>query len=289
MAAANPSLRKRPQGATPPPPPLAYPSKSAPSSPAPLSPKLLILIVGTVLALLQTAFLLSRSQSSRAPVERQKSYSASAGVLSGASVASHGPEAETLWLAVLGHVFDVSAGRANYGPDGGYSGFVGRDGSRAFATGQFDDAGLVPGLDGLSEQQVVDVWGWKEFYEGEAKYPFVGRVEGEYFDAEGQKTGVWERIETVVRERKVSDGRVEREEKAYPLCDAERIGKEGRVWCKEGLPRLLTYVTARGVESKRCACVTERKWREPEGIEIEAKGRMELYIGCGEEESSCET
>ena len=37
-----------------------------------------------------------------------------------------------IYLAVAGDVYDVSDGRAHYGPDGGYGGFSGRDATRFF-------------------------------------------------------------------------------------------------------------------------------------------------------------
>jgi hypothetical protein len=39
--------------------------------------------------------------------------------------------------SIVGHVFDVSNGRGFYGPGGGYDFFAFRDGSRAYATGDF--------------------------------------------------------------------------------------------------------------------------------------------------------
>jgi len=39
-------------------------------------------------------------------------------------------------------VFDVTKGRKHYGPGGGYSFFSGRDGSRAFVSGDFTEEGV---------------------------------------------------------------------------------------------------------------------------------------------------
>jgi hypothetical protein len=44
----------------------------------------------------------------------------------------------------------VSKGSSYYGPGGGYAFFSGKDGSRAFVTGQFDEEGLVENVEGLS-------------------------------------------------------------------------------------------------------------------------------------------
>ena len=53
------------------------------------------------------------------------------------------------YLALLGQVFDVSKGAQHYGPGGGYAFFSGRDASRAFVTGKFDEEGLTDDVMGL--------------------------------------------------------------------------------------------------------------------------------------------
>jgi hypothetical protein len=51
-----------------------------------------------------------------------------------------------LLLAILGDVFDVSAGAQHYGPGASYECFVGRDASKAFVSGQFEGEGLTDDL-----------------------------------------------------------------------------------------------------------------------------------------------
>ncbi len=46
-------------------------------------------------------------------------------------------DSAVLRLALLGEVFDVTAGRRHYGADGDYKFFAGIDGSRAFVTGVY--------------------------------------------------------------------------------------------------------------------------------------------------------
>jgi hypothetical protein len=60
-----------------------------------------------------------------------------------------------LLLAVLGEVFDVSQGARHYAPGRSYAFFTGRDASRAFATGDFSEAGLIDDLDGLPPSEVM--------------------------------------------------------------------------------------------------------------------------------------
>ena len=47
-----------------------------------------------------------------------------------------GTRGRGIYLAVLGEVYDVSAGRKHYGADGAYAHFAGRDASRSFITGK---------------------------------------------------------------------------------------------------------------------------------------------------------
>ena len=67
-----------------------------------------------------------------------------------AELARHGAEVvnatrdRTLWLSICGQVFDVTAGARHYGSGGGYAFFTGRDGTRAFVTGEFNEAGPRP-------------------------------------------------------------------------------------------------------------------------------------------------
>ena len=44
----------------------------------------------------------------------------------------------------------MSKGASYYGPGGGYAFFSGKDGSRAFVSGQFDAEGLVEDVSGLA-------------------------------------------------------------------------------------------------------------------------------------------
>lgn len=71
------------------------------------------------------------------------------------SIAGKGP-----FLAIIGEVFDVSNKAETYGPEGGYSFFSGKDGSRAFVTGEFNDAGLIDDIEGLSHQDYLGLQEW---------------------------------------------------------------------------------------------------------------------------------
>ena len=73
-----------------------------------------------------------------------------------------------LYLSILGQVYDVSSGRKNYGKDGGYSFFTGRDATRAYITGDFTND-LNSNLEGLKPEQFVEIVTWVKFYRGQYK------------------------------------------------------------------------------------------------------------------------
>ena len=83
-----------------------------------------------------------------------------------------------MWLKVRGQegVLSLSlllAGSQYYGPGGGYSFFAGRDASRAFVTGQFEEAGLVARVEGLSSSDYLGLEEWATFYEKEQPINYV--------------------------------------------------------------------------------------------------------------------
>jgi cytochrome b involved in lipid metabolism len=66
-------------------------------------------------------------------------------------------------LAVLGSVFDVTAGRRHYGPGNPYNVFAGRDASRAFVTGKFSQD-LNDDLKDFTAEQFAEAVKWRDFY-----------------------------------------------------------------------------------------------------------------------------
>ena len=60
-----------------------------------------------------------------------------------------------IYLSVNGNVFDVTEGRRFYGPGKSYGFFAGKDASRAFVTGCFQDPShLSPDIRGFSKEQM---------------------------------------------------------------------------------------------------------------------------------------
>lgn len=89
----------------------------------------------------------------------------------------NGEEGSPLYLAIMGRIYDVSAGKAFYGPGRSYHHYVAKDATRSFATGCTQAECLVPSLVGLSESQKREARKWLELYEYHDKYKFIGMVE----------------------------------------------------------------------------------------------------------------
>ncbi|KAG9002181.1 hypothetical protein FRB94_013200 [Tulasnella sp. JGI-2019a] len=72
----------------------------------------------------------------------------------------NGANGGPIWLAIKGHVFDVSSKPDMYGPGGGYSVFAGKDGSKGLGLGSLKPEDAVPddGALGPAEQKVLDDW-----------------------------------------------------------------------------------------------------------------------------------
>jgi len=86
-------------------------------------------------------------------------------------------------LSILGEVFDVSKGVQHYGPGKGYNFFTGKDGTRAFITGEFNKEGLIPEVKGLTPSQMLGIEDWLSFYRKD--YNPAGVLIGHFYDEQG--------------------------------------------------------------------------------------------------------
>ncbi|KAI0065213.1 cytochrome b5 [Artomyces pyxidatus] len=83
-------------------------------------------------------------------------------------------------LAIAGTVFDVTAGRSFYGPEGMYGNFAGRDASRGMAKQSFDIEMLTPidqpldKLEDLTPDEIENMKGWIEHFSN--KYIICGQL-----------------------------------------------------------------------------------------------------------------
>lgn len=192
-----------------------------------------------------------------------------------------GNSSTMIYLAVLGEVYDVSEGSAYYGPGQGYSCFAGRDGSRAFVTGNFTREGARADLDGLTPEEVAGVIHWRDFYRKEEKYVYVGKLIGLYYDENGNpRAEVHESVEKRLNLHKNMEATKKVLESRFPKCSSKWTQKQGKsIWCEDGrVPRKFTDSFG---SRTRCACV-----RPEEEIESEI-GKFVLYSNCGPKDSKC--
>ncbi|ETN67832.1 hypothetical protein AND_000342 [Anopheles darlingi] len=140
----------------------------------------------------------------------------------------NGVTSESLYLVILGHVYDVTKGAKHYGPGESYHMFVGHDASRSFVTGEFERySDELSDVSGLTDAELQQLLTWKEFYD--KTYPYLGKATGRYFDGIGQETEylrlVRARVEKAAAQA-ANDG------PKYPSCNVEwKVEIGTRVWC----------------------------------------------------------
>ncbi|XP_067649512.1 neuferricin-like [Haliotis asinina] len=211
-----------------------------------------------------------------------------------------GKDGSDIYLAVLGKVYDVTKGKKHYGPDGGYHGFAGRDGTRAFITGQFNEEGLVEDIKGLKLPDLLGLDGWQTFYEKD--YKCIGKVEGEFYDWNGQPTENLKYYQEQLKLAKENQKKTEAETRRFPPCNSQWAQDTGTVlWCTNqsggierdwvGVPREFHEP---GRQHMRCACVrtTGPPSDDPDLKDHKNRGdldnpRFKVYAGCDPKAESC--
>ena len=92
----------------------------------------------------------------------------------------NGHDDEKVYLAIKGNIFDVSKGRAFYGPGGPYENFAGRDASRGLAKNSFKEDMVrdwdqpIDELDDLTEKEHKALDEWDAYFN--KKYTCVGHL-----------------------------------------------------------------------------------------------------------------
>lgn len=99
----------------------------------------------------------------------------------------------------------MTQGAEYYGEGAPYRVFVGRDGSAAFVTGNFTPAAAegTP-VSSLTPHQMGSISSWRDFYAKEDKYPFVGVLEGVFYDKEGNPTADLESVRVAAAEAQIA-------------------------------------------------------------------------------------
>ncbi|KAM6242155.1 neuferricin isoform 1-T1 [Porphyrio hochstetteri] len=198
-----------------------------------------------------------------------------------------------LYLAVLGRVFDVERGRRHYGPGGPYSGLAGRDATRAFATGDFTQAGLVDDVSALSPGEMLAIQSWFTFYCD--NYDPVGKLVGRFYDENGAPTEALRQAEAAMEEALKLKAENEQRKQQFPPCNSEWSSAKGsRFWCSRqsggvnrdwaGVPRKLYQP---GSRRSHCVCVrtTGPPWDQQGSSQHSNRGdldepHLEEYDGC---------
>jgi cytochrome b involved in lipid metabolism len=99
----------------------------------------------------------------------------------------------TIWLSILGRVYDVtSGGPSYYGPKGSYNFYSGRDASPCFHTGQNNEEGASAPLETWDDDKhLMSVYDWSLFYEKHDVYTFIGvLINSKYYNEEGEETDI---------------------------------------------------------------------------------------------------
>ncbi|EFJ48787.1 hypothetical protein VOLCADRAFT_90628 [Volvox carteri f. nagariensis] len=190
----------------------------------------------------------------------------------------NGKKNTPLYLAILGEVFDVTKGRRFYGDEKGYGGFVGRDASRAFVTGDFTPKGLIDQVEDLTPEQFKSLVEWRAFYH--KQYTYKGRLVGRFYNSEGRPKRLLKRIEEEAARAK-SDEELQREVEAqWPSCNVRWTESEGgTVWCDGGAyPRKVFMQLPGGNKpTTKCACFQELGWSD----------LRQVYPDCAPDAHSC--
>ena len=207
-----------------------------------------------------------------------------------------GKKRPQIYLAILGEIFDVSAGKQHYARGKSYAYFAGVDGTRAFQTGDASDAN--DSIDGLSDDELQGIAEWHGMYAKHDEYFRVGVVVGRYYDAAG--AGVEPEPFPWTRLRAHADDEAERK-RHTPECNSRWSQADGsEVWCTvksggierpwAGVPRLYNKAldpAAMGGRAadpvkhdERCVCVPPERAHERSPC-------LRLYEGCAPEAERC--
>jgi len=182
-----------------------------------------------------------------------------------------------LALAIMGEVFDVKKGEKHYGPGMGYHFFTGKDGTRAFVTGEFNKEGLIPDVTGLTGEQMLGIEDWILFYRKD--YIPVGKLIGHYYDENGELTDAGREARVALRKGREQKKRDEDVKKVLPGCNSKFDSTAGKtLWCSDqsgGITRdwvgVIREYTNPDTQAKRCVCVPPDLLYHP---------GLQLYDGC---------
>lgn len=172
---------------------------------------------------------------------------------------------ETLWqhgpggspppyLAILGHVLNLSGGERFYGQGGSYEFLAGRDATRAFALGTTKPGARTEDVSDLADEKLKAALLWLK--DLSAKYGFLGVVVGGHFyDKTGQPTAASQRYVAAMERQAEKDRLQEAWRKQFPRCNTD--GRGGFSCGMQGGSPMWVLQPGRPEKERRCACVRE--------------------------------
>ncbi|XP_068629483.1 neuferricin [Battus philenor] len=193
---------------------------------------------------------------------------------------------DRLYLAVLGHVFDVTDGAKHYAPGSSYNYFIGKDGSRALVTGDFkDESQLKDHVLDLPCNDLSTLLHWRQTYR--RKYKFMGILNGRFYDEHGKETNYFMELKSRLKQCKAEKTNMDKENLKYPPCNISWNAEEGsRVWCTKssggverdwvGVPR---QIFTPGEEKPRCVCINLDKQ--------DTSTNIKKYDNCPDASTTC--
>ena len=187
-------------------------------------------------------------------------------------ISSHELEhSDRLLLSIVGHVFDVSAGSRFYGSNKPYGSFVGRDATRAFATGDFEKD-LRQEIDGLHEDECSSILYWLGFYKKSNKYPFIGYLqESIYFDFSDEGRVKSEHFTNLMRcANALKEQEEDKHEKCVSTYDFRQKIHTKR--CVNGVPRRALITKPHEHFKEKCICVPSD--------EVDTRRDVHHFDGC---------
>ena len=171
-----------------------------------------------------------------------------------------------LLLSIGGEVYDVGSGEQHYAKDKGYNGFSGRDASRGWVTGEFDST-EIDGMHDLTPEQIKTVLDWRLFYRDHEEYRQVGKLIGDYYTADGEKTEHLLECEVKYDSAVIIEAVKAKYQKVYLGCNTrhEAAKDKSELWCddtyhgKGTIPYFLKVTIKAKPEhpDMRCTCLTE--------------------------------
>jgi len=166
-----------------------------------------------------------------------------------------------LYLGILGEVYDVTAGAKHYGGHTKYAALLGADASAAFATGRFTRDVLKKDLSTAEDNELSELFAWRDFFQTQRKYPKVGLLVDRYYNGLGWPTSHLRYLEALGEKARTWRERFTASHQHYEPCSATTTtGPTYHIYCPDGkLLRELVVLRHDGREARRCVCVRERQ------------------------------